>query len=105
MMPINCSSFILSLGILDYIDVRNTSSILVLQLVVIKIPAHRRLVQLSLFHSLGTMSHRVNEGGPKTKQSKYIRVPERESGISESTESGHENANPEVSKPAESSSI
>ena len=65
LMPLNCSSFIQSLGILDYIDLRNTNRISVLKFVIIKIPAHRRLVQLSLFHPLGAMSHRVSEGGLK----------------------------------------
>jgi hypothetical protein len=35
-------------------------------------------MQLSLFHPLGTLSHRVNEGGPATIQTKFLRVPERE---------------------------
>ena len=64
-MPLNCSNFIYSLGILDYIDVRNTTSILGLKFVLIKIPTHRRLVQLSTFYPLGTMSHRVSEGDLK----------------------------------------
>jgi len=109
-MPLHCSTFIYSLRVLDYIDVRNTSSILVLKLVIIKIPAYRHLVQLSLFHPLGALSHRVSEGGLKQNnrnilerlkeklalvhrvraETKYITVAERESGISTSTEGANE---------------
>jgi hypothetical protein len=64
-MPRNCSSFIYSVGILDYIKVRNKSSILVSKFVIIKIPTHRSLVQLPLFHTLSTMSRRVSEGDLK----------------------------------------
>jgi hypothetical protein len=43
-------------------------------------------MQLSLFHPLGTMSHRVSEGDLKQYNQNILRVPEREIVISKPTE-------------------